>query len=146
VWLVGISEGGAFALHEALDDARVLGVVVMATPPDLRHWARDVLEEARRVGIVADTDYPSDLGAWSRAVTGLDVYRDLGRIGRPVFAVHGADDDVVSVDDVRRYASFDHVEFLVVPAAGHRLRHDPRAVAAVLGWLERQRSVPSEVA
>jgi len=25
-----------------------------------------------------------------------------------------------------------------VHAAGHRLRHDPRAIAVLLGWLDRQ--------
>jgi hypothetical protein len=25
-----------------------------------------------------------------------------------------------------------------VPGAGHRLRHDPRAIAVLLGWLDRQ--------
>jgi putative redox protein len=29
-------------------------------------------------------------------------------------------------------------ELRVVHAAGHRLRHDPRAIAALLGWLDRQ--------
>ena len=26
----------------------------------------------------------------------------------------------------------------VIVGAGHRLRHDPRAVAALIGWMERQ--------
>ena len=28
--------------------------------------------------------------------------------------------------------------WVVISGAGHRLRHDPRAVAILLGWLERQ--------
>ena len=28
----------------------------------------------------------------------------------------------------------------IIPGAGHRLRHDPRAVAILLGWLDRQRN------
>ncbi|MDX6234670.1 MAG: hypothetical protein QOH68_3788, partial [Nocardioidaceae bacterium] len=27
----------------------------------------------------------------------------------------------------------------LVNGAGHRLRHDPRAIAILLGWLDRQR-------
>jgi putative redox protein len=27
----------------------------------------------------------------------------------------------------------------VIDGAGHRLRHDPRAMAMLLGWLDRQR-------
>ena len=28
-------------------------------------------------------------------------------------------------------------ELRVIPTAGHRLRHDPRAVALLMGWLQR---------
>jgi hypothetical protein len=30
------------------------------------------------------------------------------------------------------------VELRILAAAGHRLRHDPRAIAVLLGWLDRQ--------
>jgi hypothetical protein len=29
-------------------------------------------------------------------------------------------------------------EVRIVPNGAHRLRHDPRAIAALLGWLDRQ--------
>ena len=32
-----------------------------------------------------------------------------------------------------------HGELRIVSGAGHDLRHDPRAVAILLGWLDRQR-------
>jgi len=32
-------------------------------------------------------------------------------------------------------------ELRVITGAGHRLRHDPRAVAVLLGWLDRQKSL-----
>ena len=31
-------------------------------------------------------------------------------------------------------------ELRMIAGAGHRLRHDPRAVAVLLGWLDRQRN------
>ena len=31
-------------------------------------------------------------------------------------------------------------ELRIVAGAGHRLRHDPRAVAILLGWLDRERN------
>jgi len=143
VFLVGISEGGGFAIREAIGDDRVRGVVAMAMPPNLRYWARDVLEEARRVGIVSDPEVPGDLQAWSRGVNGFEVERDIARLApRPLFLVHGAEDEIVPVELAREMATNPGVELLIVPAAGHRLRHDPRAVAAVLGWLERQEAEP----
>jgi hypothetical protein len=30
------------------------------------------------------------------------------------------------------------IDFRILAGAGHHLRHDPRAVSILLGWLERQ--------
>ncbi len=58
---------------------------------------------------------------------------------RPLLLLHGTDDDVVSVDDAQRIAdAHGSAELRIVAHAGRRLRHDPRAVASVLGWLDRQ--------
>jgi putative redox protein len=32
-------------------------------------------------------------------------------------------------------------ELRVINGAGHRLRHDPRAIALLMGWLDRQKSL-----
>ena len=32
----------------------------------------------------------------------------------------------------------DGVDLRIVQNGGHRLRHDPRAIAMLLGWLDRQ--------
>jgi putative redox protein len=29
----------------------------------------------------------------------------------------------------------------VIDGAGHRLRHDPRAMAVLMGWLDRQQNI-----
>ena len=54
--------------------------------------------------------------------------------------VHGGVDDVVPIMDARALADAaeGEVELRVVAGAGHALRHDPRAIAVLLGWLERQ--------
>jgi uncharacterized protein len=54
--------------------------------------------------------------------------------------LHGSDDPEVVADEARALADAARPssELRVVYAAGHRLRHDPRAIAALLGWLDRQ--------
>jgi putative redox protein len=55
--------------------------------------------------------------------------------------LHGDDDESVPAADARVLAqAHGAAELRVIPGAGHRLRHDPRAVAVLLGWLDRQRS------
>jgi putative redox protein len=55
--------------------------------------------------------------------------------------IHGADDDVVPEADARQFArAHGEADLRLLGGAGHRLRHDPRAVALLLGWLDRQRT------
>ena len=60
---------------------------------------------------------------------------------RPLLVVHGDDDDTVPTSDARQLAgAHGSAELRIIPGAGHRLRHDPRAVAVLLGWLDHQRN------
>ena len=54
--------------------------------------------------------------------------------------MHGADDDIVPLADARALADASQgaAELRVINGAGHRLRHDPRAIALLTGWMERQ--------
>ena len=59
---------------------------------------------------------------------------------RPLLVLHGADDDTVPALDARAVAdAHGSAELKIVGGAGHQLRHDPRAVALLLGWLDRHR-------
>ena len=58
---------------------------------------------------------------------------------RPLLVLHGSDDDVAPLDDARILAeAHGSAELRVVLTAGRRIRHDPRAIASLLGWLDRQ--------
>ena len=55
--------------------------------------------------------------------------------------IHGSDDDLVPDFDARVLAdAHTEADLRLLDGAGHRLRHDPRAMAILLGWLDRQRS------
>ena len=52
--------------------------------------------------------------------------------------MHGDDDESVPTTDARLLAdAHGAAELSLLAGAGHRLRHDPRAVAILLGWLDR---------
>jgi putative redox protein len=56
--------------------------------------------------------------------------------------MHGDGDESVPVADSRVLAAaHGSAEFRLIEGAGHRLRHDPRAIAVLLGWLDRQRTL-----
>ncbi|HEY7946054.1 MAG TPA: alpha/beta fold hydrolase [Acidimicrobiales bacterium] len=144
VWLVGFGTGGALALCLAAGDQRVRGVATFGSPATFADWAQDVegmLEFSRRVGVVRSPAYPTDVAAWARGFSTLRP-DEAGRLlpPRPVLVVHGVDDDEVPVSDARVLADAvgGSVELRVIGGAGHRLRADPRAMALLVGWLERQ--------
>jgi uncharacterized protein len=144
VWLAGFSTGGALALCAAGEHERIRGVATFAAPAEFDAWAADprrFLAHARSVGVVHDKAFPADFDAWSRELREVRPLNLIGKIPpRPVLLVHGSDDDVVPVTEVRALADAadNNVELRVLNGAGHRLRHDPRAIAVLLGWLDRQ--------
>lgn len=144
VWLAGSSMGGALALCQAGEDERVRGVATLSAPADFTDWAADpvsFLAYARSIGVIRDRDFPADIEAWGRELREIRPTAVIAKIPpRPILLVHGADDDTVPLDDARVLADAagDAVELRVLAEAGHRLRHDPRAVALILGWMERQ--------
>lgn len=142
VALVGVAEGGTFALAVAADDPRVEAVATLAAPRSLGQLARDparVLEHARRVGTVRTAGYPPSVSEWARAFASVDAEEAASRLGaRPLMVFHGSDDRVVPQDDARAIADAAPAgELRIVAAASHELRHDPRVIAALLGWIDR---------
>ncbi|HEX3623138.1 MAG TPA: alpha/beta fold hydrolase [Acidimicrobiales bacterium] len=144
VWLLGSSTGGALAICQAGEDERVRGVATLSARSDFADWASDpqaFLEHARAIGVIRDRNFPSDPDAWGRELTEIRPTALIGKIPpRPILLVHGAEDTTVPLQDARVLAdaAVDAVELRVLAEAGHRLRHDPRAVALVIGWMERQ--------
>ena len=146
VWLVGFGAGGALALCAASDDMRVQGVACFGAPASFASWSRhasEMIDTARRMGIIRADGYPEDVRAWSAAFGVLHPESAAATIPpRSLFVVHGSDDDEVSVGDARALvdAAGGSAELRVVLGAGNRLLADPRAMALLAGWLERQRS------
>jgi len=144
VWIVGFGTGGALGLCAAGEDARVRGVACFGSPATFADWANDgvgMIEYARRVGAIRSAGFPPDRRAWGAAFATLRPDESARKLApRPLLVVHGAEDDEVPVADGRRLAEFagPRAELRVLPGAGHGLRADPRAMALLAGWLERQ--------
>jgi putative redox protein len=148
VWLLGVAEGGTLAMTAAAEDPRVRGVVLMGTPRDLGDVAKDagkLRAYARSVGMIRTEGYPEDLSAWGREASTVHAVRAAPRVApRPVMILHGTEDDLVPVDDARVIAAAvgPSAELHLVVAGAHRLRHDPRGMALLLGWMARQPITP----
>lgn len=143
VWLAGASTGGSLALCAAGSDPDIRGVATLAAPSDFDSWAADgraFLEHCRTVGAIRHPDFPPDVNAWTREMRQCRPLAAVADIPpRPLMIIQGDEDDIVSAWDARALvdASRGQAELRIISGAGHRLRHDPRAIAILLGWLER---------
>ncbi len=146
VWVAGFGTGGGLALCAAASapaPAPIAGVAALASPADFEDWAnqpRRLLDHSRDIGLIRDPSFPRSVEAWSRELREI---RPVGCVpalrDRQLLIVHGTEDDVVPDFDGRVLSdAHGHADMRLIAGAGHRLRHDPRAVAVLLGWLDRQ--------
>ena len=146
VWVVGIAEGGTLAVvadRGRRSDPRLRGPG--RSDHASRSWGRDpgrLLEFARRVGHDPHAGLPGLRAGLEpgRRRASTRSSRHAHRAPRPLFVCIGTADTVVSFDDARALAEAagEGGELRMVGGAGHELRHDPRAMASLMGWLDRQ--------
>ena len=145
VWLVGTNTGASVALCVAADDPRVNGCVSLSGRADFDDWAeqpRRFLEHARDIGAIRRAGFPQNFDEWSRELRRFRPIDAARRVApRPLMVLHGDDDESVPTADARALAeAHGSAEVRIIAGAGHRLRHDPRALAVLFGWLDRERS------
>jgi putative redox protein len=144
VWLAGFGTGGALSICAGAQDLRVRGVAALGSPADFDDWAshpKRLIEHSRVVGIIRDADYPPSIDEWAKGLVELRaVQQAVDLAPRALLLVHGSEDQLVPEADARAIAdAHGTADLRVFQGAGHNLRQDPRAVAVLLGWLDRQR-------
>lgn len=143
--LVGFGTGGALAICAGADDDRVQSVAALGAPADFAGWAnapRQLLARARELDILGGKEPPS-FDLWARGLKEVDPVKAAAAFApRPLLVMHGGEDELVPTLDARLLAdAHGGADLKIIPSAAHQLRHDPRGVALLLGWLDRHRSV-----
>jgi dipeptidyl aminopeptidase/acylaminoacyl peptidase len=143
LFLVGFSGGAATSVYVASKDRRVSGVAACACPAHFgllmeRDAPQATIEHYRSIGAIRDNDFPPSVEGWFddlKRITPIDHVAAIAP--RPLLLVHGDRDETVPVDHA--YALFEKAgepkRLVVLEKAGHRLRHEEKAIAAVLEWL-----------
>lgn len=145
LWLGGFGFGGALVLDLAARDERIRGVATFATPADPAAWAGppDRFYAAVVASGAVDRAEPlEDPETLAKGVYALDPLSAIAAIPpRRILVVHGAEDLLVPVDAARELvaAAQGRAELRIIQGAGHWLRSDPRMVATLIGWLDRNR-------
>ncbi|CAB4724164.1 unannotated protein [freshwater metagenome] len=144
VWLIGFGTGGALSVCAGARDPRIRGVATVAAPADFDDWSRHprrLLLHSRSIGIIRGSDFPRSLEEWSAPLKSLRASGMVAELApRALLVMHGSEDSVVPVQDAHTLAqAHGTADLRVIRGAGHNLRQDPRAMAVLLGWLDRQR-------
>jgi putative redox protein len=144
VWLAGFGTGGSLSICAGARDLRVRGVAALASPADFEDWARHprrLLLHSRTIGIIRSSGFPSSLEEWAQPLRVLRPSHLVAELApRALLVMHGDADAVVPVEDARTVAeAHGTADLRIIRGAGHNLRQDPRAMAVLLGWLDRQR-------
>jgi len=144
IWLCGFGSGGLISLVAASLDPEIAGVCTLGSPGDFKDWAANpnrLLAHAKRVGAIKSESFPADLSQWKQELASVDTDAALEKLrGLPMLILHGSDDEVVPhFDPLVVRDAVGNADLRTIRGAGHLLRHDPRAIAILLGWLVRQR-------
>ncbi len=142
--LLGFSGGAAVSVYTAAHDPRVSSAALCACPADFRSLhekepTAETIERFRQIGVIRDPNFPPSIEEWER---GFEVAAPINWIDRispsPVLLVHGDADELIPLEHAHRLyeKAGDPKELRVIPGAGHKLRIDETAMAAVLDWLK----------
>jgi putative redox protein len=148
VVLVGTNTGGSIAICVGADDPRVCAAALLSPRADFDDWGeqpRRFLEHAREIGAIRSVTFPPSIEEWERAFRRFQPTEAARRFApRPLMVMHGEDDERIPTTDAQALArAHGSAELRTFVGAGHRLRHDPRAIAVLLGWLDRVRNAQS---
>ena len=144
VSVIGFGTGAALAVCAAATRPEVRSVAAFSPPADFEDWSNDpehLLRHARSVGVISGESFPEDFEAWAEELDQVKAIDSAEKFApRSLMIVHGGDDDVVPVFDSRMVAdAHGAADLRVIQGAGHMLNYDPRAIAILLGWVDRQR-------
>ncbi len=143
--LAGFGFGGVLALRHGVVDERVKSIATLASPAHLERWAgspEELRQSVIAAGVVSDPETLEPANVLYDGVLGIDPLGAIARYApRRLIIIHGTDDSDVPPSEARDLlaAADGRAEIRLINGAGHQLRADPRMVATLLGWLDRQR-------
>lgn len=143
LWVVGFGTGGSVGLVAAAELSDVSGVATLGSPADFDDWAANpdrLLSHAREIGVISSSDFPANRERWEAELREVRAVEAAERFPpRALLVLHGYEDEAVPHFDARMLAdAHGAADLRFIRGGSHHLRHDPRAISILLGWLDRQ--------
>jgi putative redox protein len=138
--LLGFSAGAAVSIYVAAEDNRVSSVAACACPAEFTKLdePQSLIDHYRSIGAIKDKNFPPSTEEW---FNGFKLVKPINYVAaispRPLLLVHGSQDETVDVGEA--YRLYDRAgeprKLVIIDGAGHRLRHNDRAMSIVIEWL-----------
>jgi len=149
--LLGSSGGAAVSVYVAANDPRVSSLVTLACPAEFgfltdKQRAKATIDHFRSIGVIRDMDFPASVDQWLEGFSTISPLRWIDRVSpHPLLLIHGDKDDLVPVEHAHQLyeRAGEPKELAIIPGAGHRLRHEEKAVTTALEWLIRTSKLTS---
>lgn len=118
VWIAGFGVGGTLGICAAAENQQIQGVAAISAPDGLESWLQS----------------EADMQTFS-AIEVIDELKS-----RPFLVIHGQEDRLVPMFDARAIAdAHGSADLRILEGGSHNLRYDPRTLALLFGWLDRNR-------
>jgi dipeptidyl aminopeptidase/acylaminoacyl peptidase len=142
--LLGSSGGAAVSVYVAANDQRISSLVTFACPAEFgfltdKERAKATIDHFRGIGVIRDSDFPPSVDEWLEGFSTVSPIRWINRISpHPLLLIHGDKDDLVPVEHAHQLyeRAGEPKKLVIIPGAGHRLRHEEKAITAALDWLK----------
>ena len=144
IWTAGFGVGGTLSICAAAENRLIQGVASISAPDSLQDWAssaEDLLSFTSERKAMKKEGPRRNLEKWTEGMEAFRATEVMGQLkSRPLMVIHGQDDRLVPMFDARAIAdAHGSADLRVLEGGSHNLRYDPRSVALLFGWLDRNR-------
>ena len=139
--LVGSSAGGAVSTEAVRRGAPVDLLALLAAPATWVSYADGAEAAVEKItneaGLALAPEVLAAPEVWAAEFGAVETEQSIAEIDIPVLIVHGTADDVVPIEHAERIIeNARNAEVRILEGALHQLRKEPRAIEAVLEWID----------
>jgi len=150
--LLGSSAGAAVSVYVAANDPRISALATLACPAEFgfvtdARRVQGTIDQFRSIGLIRDAGFPPSVEDWAANFKKVAPIKWIEKISpRPLLLVHGDRDDLVPIEHAQRLfqKAGEPKKLIILPGAGHRLRHEEKAVSTALSWLKAVSTVTTD--
>lgn len=144
VWTAGFGVGGTLSICAAAENQQIQGVASISASDSFQDWAssaEDLLSFTPARRAMRKEGSPRGFEKWTEGMEAFRATEVMDQLkSRPLLVIHGQDDRLVPMFDARAIAdAHGSADLRILEGGGHNLRYDPRTVALLFGWLDRNR-------